>query len=385
MLAALSIQLSLYAATWFLMGRAFGLDRKAVLAWAAAWAMLAVVTLLLVDPRWTEESGLRLVLNLVLVSAFVALMWGSTKAAEIPIRAIHVWAPILGASLVDMFRYLWLEETTAIRWVGFSVFVTWPILVMVARLTVSLRRLGYFGITVLVWVPAAIVVTFFALRAFWMADSTPSTQPIFGDKNQADQVAIAMFLVSLGAINFAQAAFVIGRLVQKLHILSSTDQLTHLANRRTLIRQLEKEDARYRRNGRKYAIAILDLDHFKRINDTYGHLAGDQVLRVVSSALTSDVRGIDVVSRYGGEEFLVLMPEIEVDAVQSVGERIRMHISELVVPFQSTSISVTVSVGLAVPNEGDDTYESVIKRADDSLYAAKAAGRNRVIFDANQI
>jgi len=347
--------------------------------------MLAVVTLLLVDPRWTEESGLRLILNSVLVSAFVALMWGSAKAAEIPIRAIHVWGPIMGASLVDLFRYLWLHETTAIRWIGFSVFVTWPILVMVVRLTVSLRRLGYFGITVLVWVPAAIVVTFFALRAFWMADSTASTQPIFGDKNQADQIAIAMFLVSLGAINFAQAAFVIGRLVQKLHILSSTDQLTHLANRRTLIRQLEKEDARYRRNGRKYAIAIMDLDHFKRINDTYGHLAGDQVLRVVSSALTSDVRGIDVVSRYGGEEFLVLMPEIEIDDVQSVGERIRTHISELVIPFQSTFLSVTVSVGLAVPYEGDVTYESVIKRADDSLYAAKAAGRNRVIFDANQI
>lgn len=167
-------------------------------------------------------------------------------------------------------------------------------------------------------------------------------------------------------------------LEKQLHQLAITDSLTNLYNRRHLYEMGQREIERYRRYGRFLAAIMLDLDHFKKVNDTYGHAVGDEVLQKVAEALIENTRDIDIVSRYGGEEFVVLMPETnQVEAYQAA-ERLRKYIEAVVIPYQDNYISVTVSLGVAVATQNIPDLAALIESADQALYQAKGAGRNCV-------
>jgi len=135
------------------------------------------------------------------------------------------------------------------------------------------------------------------------------------------------------------------------------------------------------KGGPPVAALLLDLDHFKKINDSFGHDVGDEVLREFAVRLASNVRAIDLPCRYGGEEFVTIMPDTTLEAAHRIAERIRHYISGS--PFRvaqgSELLTVTISVGVAVMAGSADTAEALLKRADEALYEAKAAGRNRVI------
>jgi two-component system cell cycle response regulator len=136
-------------------------------------------------------------------------------------------------------------------------------------------------------------------------------------------------------------------------------------------------------SGKPVCVLLFDIDHFKGINDTYGHDAGDDVLRDFSARLRRGVRGIDLLARYGGEEFVLVMPETDAAFAASVAERLRSDVDK--VPFTSRSgatFPVTVSIGIAEWQGPSDTPEALVKKADDALYAAKRAGRNRVVASA---
>jgi diguanylate cyclase (GGDEF)-like protein len=154
-----------------------------------------------------------------------------------------------------------------------------------------------------------------------------------------------------------------------------TDHLTGLANRRRFERQLEREVARTRRFGRPFCLLLLDLDHFKRVNDTHGHDVGDDVLRRVGNALQAGTRGIDTVSRIGGEEFAVILTETDFARGLEVAERLRVSIGETETPAAGR---VTVSIGLAEFNETTRDMRTLFGAADGALYEAKRGGRNRV-------
>jgi two-component system cell cycle response regulator len=165
--------------------------------------------------------------------------------------------------------------------------------------------------------------------------------------------------------------------------MAVTDQLTGLHNRRYLETHLRGllDDAKT--NGRSLSILITDIDYFKRINDTHGHDAGDVVLQDFAARLRRHIRGIDLACRYGGEEFVVIMPDTELDVAHHVGERLRECIAEA--PFSvnsKTSLAVTASVGLATLQGPDDTPATLLKRADNALYEAKRKGRNQVVGEA---
>jgi len=155
--------------------------------------------------------------------------------------------------------------------------------------------------------------------------------------------------------------------------MADTDGLTGLANRRSLTKSLAREVARSQRTGEPLSLAVLDIDHFKRINDTLGHLAGDEVLREVARAMASHVRDVDIVARYGGEEFAVVLPNCPSEGALLVVERVRAAISS------STSLTkVTASAGVAtVAGEGSDG-EALMAAADAALYESKRSGRDRV-------
>jgi len=167
--------------------------------------------------------------------------------------------------------------------------------------------------------------------------------------------------------------------------LALTDSLTGVRNRRYLERRLGELMKRWNgETSEELSVLVLDIDRFKSVNDTFGHPAGDSVLREFAKRIAGTVRGVDIVARLGGEEFVVVMPDTGLDTATSVGERLRQRVAgePFVLPQESTAISVTVSVGAAVQTGDDDSPERLIQRADTALYRAKREGRNRVVPSA---
>ncbi len=163
-----------------------------------------------------------------------------------------------------------------------------------------------------------------------------------------------------------------------------TDQLTGLHNRRYMESQLRALLERVQHGGAPVSVLIADIDHFKRVNDLFGHDAGDEVIRQFSERLASNFRPRDLACRFGGEEFVVIMPETAPEVAMQIAERLRLSVSNS--PFYigraRDALDVTCSVGVAVGSELNDTAELVLKRADQALYSAKQCGRNRVMAQA---
>ena len=165
----------------------------------------------------------------------------------------------------------------------------------------------------------------------------------------------------------------------KVRKLSQTDDLTGMYNRRVLQQRLEEEFARASRYGKSMACVLLDVDHFKKVNDTWGHAAGDEVLRQVAAVIKAHVRKSDLAVRYGGEEFLLMLFENDGRGAVRVAERIRADVAKRVIPWKGNDLKVTISSGVsAFPGDGIDQPEQLIVRADAALYEAKSAGRNLV-------
>ncbi|MBJ6127955.1 sensor domain-containing diguanylate cyclase [Microvirga splendida] len=173
--------------------------------------------------------------------------------------------------------------------------------------------------------------------------------------------------------------------VSTLRHLAETDALSGLLNRRGFSLLADDAFSLYRRYERPLALLILDIDFFKTINDTYGHVAGDAVIRSVGAALTKALRASDKVARFGGEEFVVLVHEVDAGGILTVAQNLRRAIEALTIEHQDHRIAVTVSVGGAMARRSDEDVQEVIERADSALYRAKAAGRNRVVIDGMQI
>ena len=256
-----------------------------------------------------------------------------------------------------------------------------------------------------------------ALRKPWLGPHRKSDhQLIFPDTNGARNSLTSIAILPLthkgnllGSINFGSidasrftaahatdffshlgsiASFALENVVNRARLLRSgfTDVLTGWHNRRYLQVRLTEELARAKRDKSSLVCLMLDLDHFKQVNDTFGHGAGDDVLRELSHRIESQVRGSDVAARYGGEEFVILLPHTDVDSGNLLAERIRRAVSaEPVVFDDGKAVTITTSIGIAyvTPDENDFDLktlgESLIARADVALYKAKSGGRNRIV------
>lgn len=169
------------------------------------------------------------------------------------------------------------------------------------------------------------------------------------------------------------------RAVTESHYQATHDALTGIWNRKAILERLAEELARASRENSHVGVVIADLDHFKNINDTHGHLAGDAVLREVVRRLAPSMRPYDVFGRYGGEEFLIVLPDPNVGGAEEVAARLRNLLNEKPLMTPEGEFPVTMSFGVAVVGGGDCLdADTVIKRADDALYQAKKRGRNRV-------
>jgi len=222
-----------------------------------------------------------------------------------------------------------------------------------------------------------------ALAGIYTADLQGAfPEPIVSDMRLLDFVSkvsfilvVAVFLLVYERISSAAIA----GLDQALGIIrmqAVRDDLTGVFNRRELLRVAEREKCRDDRHGRPFCLCLMDVDHFKRINDTCGHVAGDQVLKQIAAAIQAEMRGTDCFGRYGGEEFLMILAETDAAMAYAFAERVREAVERAAIPELDGS-PVTISIGIAQHLE-HETISQTLARADKALYRAKHSGRNRV-------
>lgn len=201
-----------------------------------------------------------------------------------------------------------------------------------------------------------------------------SLRPLLGES-----LLVGLFMVGVGILLLLVLRILplrsLQRAEQEIHRLAATDQLTGLANRHAIGKQLKQEMGRAVRYGSNLSLIMIDVDHFKSINDRHGHNVGDKVLMEVADLIDINIRASDKAARWGGEEFLILVPETDWKGAMEMAEKLCREVSTR--NFEDVG-RVTVSAGLS-QFSGDDNADSLLKRADDSLYQAKRKGRNRVI------
>lgn len=173
------------------------------------------------------------------------------------------------------------------------------------------------------------------------------------------------------------------KLAAKFEYAAKHDALTALANRREGHAQIESEYERYLRNSRAFSVLLMDIDLFKSVNDNYGHQAGDRMIMLVAETLKSECRKVDTLARWGGEEFLVILPETDTGEAIQIADRVRKSIAAQTIEFDGQNITSTISVGVATI-QGSESIDRVLQRADEALYRAKTQGRNQVCEFHNQ-
>lgn len=205
--------------------------------------------------------------------------------------------------------------------------------------------------------------------------------PLQSSDNEVNQIGVLIYDVTDIAVNKMK----LEDANKKLEILSKTDHLTQLNNRGAWESDLEKEFHRVKRNKQPCSVVMFDIDHFKKVNDTYGHQAGDEVIRRTSKLLKEMMRKSDIAGRYGGEEFAVILPDTCSANALVFTERLRQRIEMEVVEYEEFKIKITISLGISELTEDCESYQAWLEQSDKALYVCKESGRNQSkIFSKNE-
>jgi diguanylate cyclase (GGDEF)-like protein len=199
--------------------------------------------------------------------------------------------------------------------------------------------------------------------------------PLLGEATlrHGDRLKIGSIIVK-----YLSGADLEANVLEEIFQLNITDHLTRLANRQRLEDQLHKEFLRARRHQRPLSVLFIDIDHFKSVNDTYGHQAGDAALSALGQLLRTRTRSDDLPARLGGEEFVVLLPETDLAGAAALAEDLRSAVERMVVAFAGQSVSFSISIGCSALEAGHKRPDDLLNHADEKLFEAKRAGRNRV-------
>ncbi|MEO6277909.1 MAG: GGDEF domain-containing protein [Roseateles sp.] len=338
---------------------------------ALFWLLLALGLALFVPP-WASGSAPRNLADLLIVAASMfehrglALHWGRRPGWRVYALGLATAAAVIAASFL-------LENGHGVRVAVVclgcatlmlaSVSLVWRFGRAATPLFAPLAAAGY-GL-----LGAALLVR--GVQALVVGATTKISIDAPGHANIP--LAIAVLFVG-GLINLAHIRLVLGRVLDLLGQQAKTDELTGALNRRGLLQQLEAAHAGALQGKTGYALMMVDVDHFKKINDQHGHAEGDHVLQGISASLRSAVRSDDRVGRWGGEEFCVLLPRTPLRDAEALAQRVANHVAA-----SNSGIRVTVSIGVSEYGPADLDLKTVIRRADDALYRAKATGRNRVV------
>ncbi|MBC7916275.1 MAG: GGDEF domain-containing protein [Rhodoferax sp.] len=379
LMAGLAAQLLVYSAFWLALGLGYRLKRHVALMWATGWMMGAGAAILLYLNALELPVSRDLAVNALAIGAFMLIRQGVDAFAGVRTRWWEYALVLCGLVAVEWLR-MRSDDTVALRVCIFTALASWPLLAIcwrAVRWQATMPRPSWWSIVILV-IPLVLTVGSFVTRAVLVVTGTDVNSVSYEQGSRFDLVATLVFLLVLGAFNFSLANLVLGALVARLHTLSATDQLTGLANRRVMMRRLMEEHARFMRSGHVYSVVMMDLDHFKKVNDTYGHGVGDQVLKGLANLLQSGQRQTDTLARTGGEEFMLLMPMTDVDGAVAHANRLCERVAKATMATDAGVQHITLSLGVAEAGLDDVSAEVVVSRADTALYRAKDAGRNRV-------
>ncbi|MFZ6656949.1 GGDEF domain-containing protein [Undibacterium sp. TJN19] len=310
------------------------------------WAIICITGLIIVfglirsgySLRWSDPSmAFVQMLSAIACNAAAFALAGNGRGVTLPLLAVILMFGMFGLSMRQV-------------------------------ISVAIYALVLFGVTILFVVkyastgePLALYGAYFLMVVVVLSSSTFLTwrlrQMREHMRSQKNQLSVAL---------------------EKIQLTANHDELTGAINRRHMLELLSRETQRSSRSESPLLIAMLDIDYFKRVNDTYGHQAGDLALQKFVQTVQASIRTSDILARWGGEEFLIIMPDAELDIGMSGLERVRVQVAEQVVTFAGSSFSFTVSIGVAQYHKGE-SFEKTVIRADQALYAAKAQGRNQIV------
>jgi diguanylate cyclase (GGDEF)-like protein len=322
--------------------------------------------------------------DLLVLAAFVLLHAGVLELMEAP-AVMHLGAVLLGVQAVTDVLYLQGDVNGR----GRALMAGLLIAALAVCSAVELLRGRRRGIRAPIYFNGTLLLAFAGYntaRSLGLALHQMMSHASF---YRMEALTFMLFLVFGLGIAFGFFWLTTARLTTSLDELASTDPLTRLFNRRVFLKWCEREIKRSGERGIAFSVLMLDLDHFKSVNDRFGHAAGDEVLCVAVEKMQDSVRGIDVLGRWGGEEFVALLPGASADAAYMVAQRMRRNIEKTAVPVSAAGqargaamVQVTASVGVATYKGASDSIDQMLKRADAALYGAKESGRNRVLVDA---
>lgn len=371
LIALVSVQFLVHALVWAMTARMARRWREAEGHFALFWLLLAAGLMLFVPP-WASGSAPRNLADLLIIAAAMcehralALHWGRRPALTPYALGLAAAAAVVAASFL-------LDNGHGLR-------VAVVCLGCAGMMTASARlmwRLGRAATPIFAPVAAAGYALLAAglvvrgVQALMVGATTKISIDAPGHANIP--FAIAVLFIG-GLLNLAHIRLVLGRVLHRLGQQAQTDELTGTLNRRGLLQHLEAEHDRAMAGLGGYTLLMVDVDHFKAINDQHGHAEGDRVLQAVATSLRRALRADDRVGRWGGEEFCVLLPRTSLHDAEPLAQRVASRVAE-----EGPGVRVTVSIGVAEHGAGDAALASVIRRADAALYEAKAGGRNRVV------
>jgi diguanylate cyclase (GGDEF)-like protein len=378
----LLLLLGVVAVGWSMAARALDLSRRAARLWSLS-ALIGIAALALQLTRgWAPDWVALTVVNLLAVTSLLAIRRGVLRFLRRPLNDGEAIAILVAVAAVQggclLLPPLWQSSAQV---ASACLTMAWVLLRSSTQTYPALR--GEFGErnAFLLVSPQVAGVALFVLRAgAGLLPPAPGAvlQPLPADTplNVASALLILMLVLLLHG---TLVVMVLLRLVRKLRHLSQRDALTGLYNRAEWNRQLEAQHRWLGRFGEPFGVLMIDIDHFKKVNDTMGHAAGDAVLLTVAQVLTASAREVDVIGRLGGEEFGVLLPRSEQMTVRRAADRLRQMLGDAETTWRGQPIRLTVSIGAALCNDADESPTQLLERADHALYQAKNTGRNRTV------
>ena len=374
LLLAVAVQQSIFAVAWLAIARYTGSARQSARYWAVFCGVGATSFLLLgLRGSIPDLLGDQLA-DVLLVASATAARHASALFFERPaqwleqglILAVAVFGVTLMGSSPEIEMWRVALVCLLIAWIAAR-----GVWIVHASMALEFGR----TITLALHIPALVVGALLLWRA--VAALGGDTQALhYRSATLVNELLSLMLLPVASFLSLAYGGMLMARLVRRLRDLALKDTLTGLFNRRAAQDLLEREWTAYRQKDLPFCVLMIDIDHFKHINDAYGHAVGDKVLIGLASRLRGGTRPSDHVARMGGEEFLVFLPQTEIPSAQAAAERLRQHVAAWT--LEPEQLSVTVSIGVAQAAAEDEAFDDLLIRADRALYAAKTAGRNRV-------
>jgi len=385
--AMIAVMQGVFCGIWLLGSWVIGDVRRAALHWSAFAGLstlsFVALTIALHQPVPLTAEVLRALGNIAGVVAMLALHRGIRLFVGAP-----PWNVAYALALAVVLLASWIGLTpahSAVR-VGVNSAVLTTISLGIAadlyrygREVVQRRRMWLLSVPILA---AAAGFSLRGLRAIWNPASVAAEMTTDSALNVGSAIAYMVIALTFHA---TLIGLVVGRLLVDLRHRSRHDGLTGLLNRRTMEETLQAQVQRSRRTGEPFSVLMLDLDHFKAINDRHGHAAGDRALKHTAAALKAELREVDALGRFGGEEFLVLMPGATVEAARPVAERLRTALITDAPRIDGAALSLSASIGVAQWREPGEEPSRLLMRADAALYRAKMRGRDCVVVDAPEI